>query len=308
MKKIQTAISVIIMLFSIALYANSQNWDIKMKLIKNQLLPAEPIMVSVLFTNTTLQDLRIISLQGHLFLNDKICNKKHIIEESINSPSRDASGGKPKFYKPSEIEIYSLKLNYICEGLGIGNENFAAIGAHRFCYKNDQSEICVDFQIVQPIGEDAEIYSLLIQNNYIGDILEYRDLIHILKKYPTSTYSAWVLFPYLGEIQRRDPEKVKQLLEKNLYPISNSVPDPDSGNWKEMRAKDLARWQIKWSESILMNHPDFAYAKSLKLLIAIDSIVIGEKNKGKNLLLEISKEKDIAESQWAQKFLSITNF
>ena len=164
-------------------------------------------------------------------------------------------------------------------------------------------------EIVKPEGIDAEaIYSLLGSNPTWQKFHEWPSKYRkdIFKKYPSSTYAAWMMLNSLDNPQGAKPEKIMELMKKNQFPIVRSVYDPAFiEGWKQLSGNELAEWQIKWSEYILDHHPDFAFAKRLKLVIAIDSIVIGQKEKGLLLLNEIAKEKNTKEGNWAAEFITL---
>ena len=187
-------------------------------------------------------------------------------------------------------------------------------------YKEIISSEVHEIEIAEPKGIDKSVYDDFfqifyysknhpIEKNWCNFYLDRgKEFSWILDKYPTSTYSAWIIFRSLNEPEGWEPEKMKMLIAKNLYPLMNDVPDPNSPNgWRPITRKEAKEWEITSAEQILANHPDFPYARRLRLVIAIDTIALGNKEKGIKLLQEIAQDRDTKEGQWASKFVSLWN-
>jgi len=195
----------ITIIYTIFAYAENEGWDVKLDIIKDKFLPAEPIIITIQTTNNSNKEIRGFSATGHLFLDEKVCNQQHAVIEPATPPCPTCSGGTPKLYKPNENIIMNIRLNYICYGLWVDNSVEASFGFHKFCYRDENRDICKNFEIIHPIGEDEGAYKWL-QSNGIRDLYESNKLDYILEKYPTSTYAGWALFSN-SYIENLDLEK-----------------------------------------------------------------------------------------------------
>lgn len=128
----------------------------------------------------------------------------------------------------------------------------------------------------------------------------------LLSEFPDSIYAAWLILPSLYAPNSWDPIKIKEFLATGSWPLPNSVPDPSApGGWRKYEGAALAHWQMEWTERILKNHPDFAYADRLKLVLAIDQLAVGDKKTGTLSLQQVARNEDTAEGAWAKKFLAL---
>jgi len=124
-----------------------------------------------------------------------------------------------------------------------------------------------------------------------------------LKTFPSSRYAAIALLPHI-DVVRSEPRKVKTSIEREIFLVTRSVPDPDAPDgWRSLWGPDLARWSIEHAERILREHPDFSYAGQLRLAIGINQIAAGKESDGRKLLRQLADHPDTREGAWAKEFL-----
>lgn len=198
--------------------------------------------------------------------------------------------------------LYDLSINY---ELGTGRYYIYAIykqssplknaRTHRYeeVWSGEIKSNRVELQVEEPQGEEREAYEY-----FKGHIpLSGERSKEVLEKFPTSTYAGWVVEKYLYKPSETDVEWFYNKLEFKQG-VCNSVPTRDG--WKQLTGKDYLNWQKGWAEEILKNHPDFAMAENLKLLLAVINYWEGNKEKGKDWLDKLSKESK--EYKWGRKF------
>lgn len=122
-----------------------------------------------------------------------------------------------------------------------------------------------------------------------------------------SLYTAYVILPSVPRLESDDPAAyVEMLHHHNLY--DNSVPDSaQPTGWRDMRGKEYANWLNEWCERILKHHPDFPYARRLKLVVGYDSLLLGDNAKAVKYLSEVASSVDTPEGVWVARFLALKN-
>lgn len=156
----------------------------------------------------------------------------------------------------------------------------------------------VAIRVKEPTGVDAEALA------WAKSIDEHPLSIKVINKFPTSTYAALVVYGKIN-LEGTDPVTVRGLIEKGQFPAWNSVPDPASPDgWTSLHGAEFARWQVQQAEQILREHPEFPCAGQLRLVAAVNSLSLGMKQQGMNVLRDLARRPEKTEGAWAKSFLS----
>jgi len=314
MKKILFSI-ILIISANILLSFDAQGiLQINLESPKNEYSLGEPAAITAKFINLSNNDLKIIfdfsrprSFSININTDGKIrqdCIRRLEFAKMTELPS--------KIIKPND----SIQKEILLSEYGIVDEGvydiwivYDTIKLLEHSIKNDSPRIKIEsnhfkIKLTRPIGLDLKAFEQYADKcNEVGEIN-----LRLLKEFPTSIYAAWMIFGRFNYPEGWEPEKMKMLIGKNLFPMMNYIPDPYSPNgWRPITRKEAKEWQIKSAEQIVANHPDFPYARRLRLVIAVDTIALGDKEKGITLLQEIARDKDTREGQWASKFISLWN-
>lgn len=128
--------------------------------------------------------------------------------------------------------------------------------------------------------------------------------LQILKLFPRSIYSSYLLYHSIQQPHKEDPSGLVSLIKSGWYPHTGAVTDPDAGEWREINTrKAMAQWQIRNSQRILENHPNFPFANELRINIAVSNVVLGKNNLAREELSNLSEKGDSVEARWAVQFL-----
>jgi len=300
-----------IFIASALLADNDLLMNVKMEQVSR--LPYLPIYFDIEFYNTSSQD---ILFPHKNFFRDYL----HFIVKGSQQDMRCSELNETD-YRIADIKLFTIKSGetyiYILDVaryagiLDPGTYHVKVVWDSRKVPKGYQGYAesqWIDIQIDESAGEDKLMLDAFIKlYKRVPKCTLEEGIIsaNILSKYPGSIYAGWALSKYIGNPESAEPNKIKELIDKGLYPISNFVPDPDSGSRKEIRSKEMAQWQIKWAEIILKNHPEFLYSRRLTLAIAINSVVLGRKDQAIKILKNIAEQKNTPEGKWAAEYLSI---
>jgi len=126
--------------------------------------------------------------------------------------------------------------------------------------------------------------------------------VGVLKMFPGSEYAA--LFWY-GRVRpdAADPVRTRSLIDRDLYPGPNSVPDPTSPNgWSSLDSEGVAKWQIFWGERVLREHPSFVYRDYAKIVVALSQISLGMKVEAQKTLDSLAANDRTAAGRWSRAF------
>ncbi|OGF68253.1 MAG: hypothetical protein A2Y62_02380 [Candidatus Fischerbacteria bacterium RBG_13_37_8] len=231
--------------------------------------------------------------------------------------------GPPDYYEIAPKGIVSLRSPLSAYGIcnpgkyKIRAEYRGDIAPEGYLKEVISSEI-YEIEVLEPEGIDRLVYDEFFerikdktkhsaQKNWCKFQVDRGKNVHwILHEYPASTYAAWIITQSIEMLEKWEPQRIKTLIEKNKFPIWNSVPDANSvDGYQGKSGRKKAEWEIQWAELIIKDHPDFPFVRRLQLVIAVDSIVIGDKEKGFKILKDIAKKTAIDEGKWAQEFLSL---
>ena len=297
------------------LSANAQSiLQINLESARNEYFLGEPAAITATFINLSNNDLKIIfdfsrprSFSINLNTDRKIrqdCILREEVGKIFNLPS--------KIIKPNDLiqkEILLSDYGIIDEGVYDIWIVYNTIKLLEHSIKNDSPRIRVESNhlkiiLLEPAGINLKAFEKYANKcNQVGEINH-----KILKEFPTSIYAAWMIFGRLNNPEGWEPEKMKMLIAKNLYPNLEYIFDYYSPTGARFLTKKEAKeWEITSAEQILANHSDFPYARRLRLVIAVDTIALGNKEKGIKLLQEIARDKDSREGQWASRFVSLWN-
>ena len=129
--------------------------------------------------------------------------------------------------------------------------------------------------------------------------------VEVANRFPSSSYGAIVLSRYVSPALP-EPEKVRALLAAGSFPSERSVPDASAPDgWISLSGRELAQWQIETGERILGQQPGFAYARRLRLAIALAYTSVGKNERGERDLRTLGKENSSAEGRWAARYLAL---
>jgi len=139
--------------------------------------------------------------------------------------------------------------------------------------------------IAEPTGVDAEAYTA-----FDGDPLSIysrrgRQWSELLQRFPTSTYAAYVIWSNFVRGTSSDKNSVDVLLgdlSTSIESQSNSVPCDiprwcDDNGWMSMQGEIFVRWRTGWFDRVLKYHPDIWFADEVRLKLALDSYLLGDK-------------------------------
>jgi len=145
------------------------------------------------------------------------------------------------------------------------------------------TEVLVD--VVPPQGVDLEAYKA-----YDGDPLatwtraQHPDRYgELLRRFPTSTYTAYVVW-YLSArgVDRGTADSYLITIQEPLYRFGNSVPCDGTApctkhGWMSLSGSQFLEWRDGWFETVLKHHPDLWFADEIRLRLALDRYVVGDK-------------------------------
>jgi len=154
--------------------------------------------------------------------------------------------------------------------------------------------------VLEPTGVNAEAFAWARENG--------RDpvSIEVVNRFPTSRYATIVNYRRLL-ITKGDPNEVVRLMDKKLYPMPLSVPDPKSPDgWRKIpSSEEMAQWQLECGETLLRNDPEFPYLREVRLSMAVSYAALGLRTQATRTLKDLAKETGTEEAEWASKFLGL---
>jgi hypothetical protein len=150
----------------------------------------------------------------------------------------------------------------------------------------------LELRIKEPVGIDAEALAWAK-----GSPMR----IELLGKFPTSEYAAFFIYGHSARIDKADPAKVRSVMDRGLYPGSNSVPGRDG--WQSLTSEGVARWQIEWGELILREHVRFPFRDEIRVSVALARMSLGEKAAGLEALNAVAEKGRAEAAAWARAFL-----
>jgi len=151
--------------------------------------------------------------------------------------------------------------------------------------------------IEQPQGEDKKAYDY-----FKGEPMAKLD--ELLKKFPSSTYAAYVVYDRLKGFADADFNNPKFLrsLETGIF-LSNSYPT--EGGWSWMKDEMNAAWWSKWAGIILKNHPEIWFADELRLKLAMNQVALKNYQAAEADFIKLSKEAKPCIAEKAALFVEI---
>ncbi|MEJ5165678.1 MAG: hypothetical protein WHV67_01470 [Thermoanaerobaculia bacterium] len=153
------------------------------------------------------------------------------------------------------------------------------------------------FALLYPEGIDKEAYEYFKRSKYGQVPLEGEGAKELLEKFPTSTYAGWVVQRFIYKPTECDIETFYKYFE---YKHGNSVPTKEG--WQPMDFERYINWQKEWAEEILRNHPDFAMAEELKLLLAVIYFWQGDEGRANQWLDKLGRESK--GYKWGKEFIN----
>ena len=154
--------------------------------------------------------------------------------------------------------------------------------------------------VLNPTGVNAEAFAWA-KENHLDPVS-----IEVVNHFPTSRYATIVNYRNLL-ITNSDPSEIVRLMDKKLYPLPLSVPDPKSRDgWRTPPgSEEMARWQLECGEKLLRDDPDFPYLREVRLSMAVSYAALGLRTQSTRILKEIAEETGTEEGEWASKFLAL---
>ena len=164
-------------------------------------------------------------------------------------------------------------------------------------WKGALSSEPIRITIDQPQGEDKKAYDY-----FKGEPMAKLD--ELLKKFPSSTYAAYVVYDRLKGFADADFNNPKFLrsLETGIF-LSNSYPT--EGGWSWMKDEMNAAWWSKWAGIILKNHPDIWFADELRLRLAMNQVALKNYQAAEADFIKLSKEAKPCIAEKAALFVEI---
>ena len=164
-------------------------------------------------------------------------------------------------------------------------------------WKGALSSEPVRITIDQPQGEDKKAYDY-----FKGEPMAKLD--ELLKKFPSSTYAAYVVYDRLKGFADADFNNPKFLrsLETGIF-LSNSYPT--EGGWSWMKDEMNAAWWSKWAGIILKNHPEIWFADELRLKLAMNQVALKNYQAAEADFIKLSKEAKPCIAEKAALFVEI---
>jgi len=132
-------------------------------------------------------------------------------------------------------------------------------------------------RVTEPEGVDKRAYA-----HFGGDPVPFSDraghLGDLLRRFPTSTYAAYVVWEYSARgLTHMPADELIKYVAGNIDLIGDSVPD-QSGSWQDYTGEAFLRWRDKWFQLILQHHPQIWIGDELRFVTALDRYLLGDKD------------------------------
>jgi hypothetical protein len=201
-------------------------------------------------------------------------------------------GGRLVYILESDLQVASLP-------------RFCTPGKHRIgirvpVHLIDGEEVIgeawADVEVDVPTDADARAYSFLYGcdaeegeectcSRRMTGIPHGKASADLLQHFPTSTYAAYLIWKDLVRGISSGQNSVGVLLKDlgtSIESQSNSVPCDipewcDDNGWMSMQGIVFVRWRAKWFERVLEHHPDIWFADEIRLKLALDEYLLGDK-------------------------------
>ncbi len=189
-------------------------------MVRESWLPGEPVTADLTLVNVAAEPLQLHSGALHLDGAQEPCRDRAM--GTVDTPPRGEGTGEPHRHPPgTEMEI-ELRISRICN-LEMGRVD-ELYGPHTVCYQqsNSAAETCAEFEIVRPMGDDAEVVKLFPPR--LRDVVTDSSYVppDLLDTYPTSRYAGYVLTRELLDLQdwrvkAADPECFVRSVKKRGF-------------------------------------------------------------------------------------------
>ena len=200
--------------------------------------------------------------------------------------------------------VYEIKAEMKSGGVGITHPVVHPDGSlsgppPEYFWKGHAISNTIKIEVEPPTGIDLEAYKY-----FKADPLKSENYKELLKKHPTSTYAAYVVYDRLKGFAGADFSNPGFLrsLETGLF-LSNSYPTENG--WMEMKDEMNAAWWSKWAGIILKNHPDIWFADELRLRLAMNQVALKNYQTAEADFIKLSKEAKPCIAEKAALFVEI---
>lgn len=222
MKRI--TVLLIVVWASVAVFAAGE-WKAELEMIRESWLPGEPVTANLRVTNISGREAVFYSGTVHLDGAEKPCVDRSagVVDTPAPPEPGEVDPDAPLAGDPAgAVREIELRISRICNlETGMLDELY---GPHRVCYRQSSptGEACAKFEIVRPIGEDAEVVKLFPPR--LRDVLTDSSYVpsDLLDTYPTSRYAGYVLTRELLDLQdwrvkAADPECFVRSVKKRGF-------------------------------------------------------------------------------------------
>ncbi len=161
------------------------------------------------------------------------------------------------------------------------------IGHHTVCYDQFQGEkACTQFEITEPQGVDMMVYSKFSKTlrDVLSDVNYENELTEILQKYPTSTYSAYLLW----KLGHADYDPMREIGAERDFQIAEDYKKRNSEQMFRSYRKHLQGIIDPW-EQLYRNFPEFICRPELLYALSRVYFQAGEQAKAAPLLKELEE-------------------
>jgi len=270
-------------------WAQEQGWQLSFDVVARRFIVKEPIWSTLTVTNTSNTAQPTRGFSGRFYLDDqeRACryDRAPVVETVIDEPSRTAAKTTPvppMLEPPGATHVARVDLGKECNLVRRGE---TVIGEHTVCYRDQENasllsaSACVSFVIEAPDGIDKEAYEAF-DRNPLGDSERWGEL---LRRFSTSTYAAYVVWKQGAKgTAGTKVENALHYMAGNVR-YGNSAPCDDearcdNNDWMALSADEIVTWEDRWFDVVLKNHPNIWFSDEVRLKLALDHYLLGDKD------------------------------
>ncbi len=269
--------------------AQENGWQLSFEVLSSKAVLMEPVWGRVTLRSVSSHALPEVQFWGRFYLdgNRRPCRSDLAPPDESVPP---APGGNPEATPlpfpsrpPGWERSEMINLGDVCN---LVRRAESVIGEHRVCYRDDASpglltrSSCVSFEIMAPQGIDKQAYEAL-GHDPLGDSERYGEL---LSRFPTSTYAAYVVWNrYAKGWAQVETERTITGLS-HPYPFRTELAPcdatgaPTGGHETRFGPEGVFRCRTAWMERVLRSHADIWFADEVRLRLALDRYLLGDKD------------------------------
>ncbi|RLE28838.1 MAG: hypothetical protein DRJ61_15695, partial [Acidobacteria bacterium] len=202
MSRMQRRLTLVLIVFMVPLstaWSGDSTWELSFEVVSDSFIAGEPIWAALSVENKSGQALPAVGWGGEFYLDGRGKPCRSIFGMFVDGPPPDPNGGPPPIPAPPVLEdpdtVHRVNVNLSdqCRSLSDGK---GIVGVHTVCYRDDRSQnlgsnmACDSFVVTMPTGIEIEVYDAF-GPTVVEDPRNRGDL---LRRFPTSTYAAYVIW------------------------------------------------------------------------------------------------------------------